>query len=222
MMTYISPINDQRKRHLDGRVIDDGEAIHSNIIEMRDSASDAGRTSIDATVKTAIEQQAKSKDMKPAAWLAIASAKDLEYVVAQAAKAHVSALSGEGIARGFAFDALLRTQVDHEHAAHDAKYASFGNSAPVFDRERATFLARNRMRLNINDATSAHSATSAADRSRIMAGARWQSHGSICADACDGSTRALSSPSSAPSPAPKPAAPSGGAAVADALRLARY
>lgn len=44
-MTIIQPISDQRKRRLDGRVLDDGEAISFNIALVRDAACNPASTS---------------------------------------------------------------------------------------------------------------------------------------------------------------------------------
>jgi hypothetical protein len=130
---------DAQKRK--GKVLEDGERLSFDIA-FRDAAPKGRPASIDATVKEAIEQQAKLANQKPAAWLANASARDIERIIEGAAKAHVSALSGEGVARGFAFDSIVRRLVDGEHARHDAKFAFLGDAAPAFDRERAEFLAR--------------------------------------------------------------------------------
>ena len=42
-------------------------------------------------------------------------------------------------------DQRIKAQVDREHAAHDHKFSFMGDAAPKFDRERAEFLARERL-----------------------------------------------------------------------------
>ncbi len=146
-MSMIHPLNDQRKRHPDGRVIEDGETLSFNIALVRDAATtDAARASIDETVKAAIEREAKLTNQKPADWLASADPRIIQRLIEGAARDHVAALGGEGIARGFALDSVIAGEVDRAQAAHDHKFSFLGSKAPKFNRDNAAFLARERLR----------------------------------------------------------------------------
>lgn len=171
---------DAQKRRRPSGIAQDGEYISFDLA-FADAApaatarylTDAERASIDATVKAKIEEQAKALGKKASEWLAIATPREIERLIESAAKAHVTALGGEGIARGFAMDAIIRRTVDAQHGAHDAKFAFMGDSAPAFDRERAEFLARAKFGVATGDSAAAHPASGAAERTRSLAGARF-------------------------------------------------
>ena len=159
-----------------GDVLKDGEALHFSV-NLIDSAgrrvSDAERTSIDAMVKAGIEAAANLQRKKASEWLMTAQPRDIESIITKAAQAYVTALGGEAIAKSFALDSAVCIMVDAQHGAHDAKFAFMGDSAPAFDRERAEFLARAKFGVVTGDSAAAHPATSAAERTRSLAGARF-------------------------------------------------
>lgn len=113
----------------------------------------------------------------------------------------------------------IRAQVDREHGAHDAKFAFMGDSAPAFDRERAEFLARAKFGVAAGDSAAAHPATSAVERTRSLAGARYQVDSSKRVDAAEGDKPAPRSLNAATST--QDAAQAKPAAIS-ALRAARY
>ena len=167
----------KRKRHLAGSdVLKDGEALHFSI-NLIDSAAhritDAERASIDAMVREGIEAAANLQGKKASEWLITAQPLDIEKIITKAAKAYVTALGGEAIAKSFALDSAVRIIVDAQHGAHDGKFQFMGDAAPAFDRERATFLARSKFGLHLGDSGTAHPATVAAERTRSLAGARF-------------------------------------------------
>lgn len=112
----------------------------------------------------------------------------------------------------------IRDHVSYEHGLHVAKFAFMGDRAPAFDRERAEFLARNRIMGGAafaRDAAS-HPASAHAGMTRALSTARYNAVAPLVdAEAPGGLPNAGGSMHDAGTSTARPAA-------IDALRAARY
>ena len=150
MMQTLPPLNQISDEERRRRLLADGERMTFNAM-MMDSGS---KTSIDEGLKAHIEQIAKSKGLKPSAYIASLEPKEVKTLIEFFVSKYVGVAGANGIAGAFAMDGG-QTSGDPSTNAYDAMCLATGRT-PIRSRDTSVVsaqIARDaQARREVNDA----------------------------------------------------------------------